>query len=277
MDLQQIHPDRPARSHTSDMSDRQQRMIELTIEVERTTRRLMNLFDLLYLTRHRSQWPAILHAMQPAVDELKEVSEDLLEETKSHPLESEEKPVKRKSPIITLLVLFVLSLLLAGSVVAQEVTPTPEVIEVTATLVESTAIAPTEEATPDPLPPVTNPGVDPGTAVNLITLITGIAIGVVTAGGGFLVTIAVVVSKIRNDRPLLAAIEGLIASRPPEDISKLRELGGVFRDTADIIEEVTDDIPVTTKPLPITPDEAARIRQAAAGKRPEPPQGEPEG
>lgn len=248
------------------MNDRQQRMVELAIEVERSTRKLMDLFDLLHLTTSPSQWRAIYRVLEPAIAEANQLSQELTDEVK----EMEKQKVKR-IPLISIFVFMILSLLLFGSVAAQVSTddvPTPT---------QEVTVVPTAEVTPDPLPPVTNPGVDPGTAVNLITLITGIAIGVVTAGGGFLVTIAVVVSKIRNDRPLLAAIEGLIASRPPEDISKLRELGGVFRDTADIIEEVTDDIPVTTKPLPITPDEAARIRQAAAGKRPEPPQGEPEG
>jgi len=147
-----------------------------------------------------------------------------------------------RSKIVRIVLPFLFVVGVAFPAFAQEETPAPEPTSVEATADPTVVVTPAPTTAPAP-------GTDPTTAVNLITLITGIAIGVVTAGAGILGTLAFVVSKIRNDRPLLAAIEGLIVSRPPEQIEKLREAGGVLRDTAEIIDEVTDGVPVMSKPV----------------------------
>lgn len=77
------------------------------------------------------------------------------------------------------------------------------------------------------------------TAINLITLIAGIGMGVVAGGGSVLV----VVGRLRNDIVMLTAMERLAASWPPGTRELLNNLAGV-------INEVTDDIPAAQKPAP---------------------------
>lgn len=111
-----------------------------------------------------------------------------------------------KSRGIVLLVLLVL--LLAMPVAAQDV-PAPEV-----------------------------PAAESGsTAINLITLIAGIGVGVVAGGGSVLF----VVNKIRNDTVIVTALEQLGASFPPETRELLNNLAG-------LMYEITDGIPFDEKP-----------------------------
>lgn len=80
-------------------------------------------------------------------------------------------------------------------------------------------------------------------AINLITLIAGIGVGVVAGGGSVLV----VVSRLRNDVVLLTAMERLASSWPPGTRELLNNLAGV-------LNEVTDDVPVMQKPAPAVVD-----------------------
>ena len=80
-------------------------------------------------------------------------------------------------------------------------------------------------------------------AINLITLIAGIGMGVVAGGGSVLV----VVSRLRNDVVLLTAMERLASSWPPGTRELLNNLAGV-------LNEVTDDVPVMQKPAPAVVD-----------------------
>lgn len=84
----------------------------------------------------------------------------------------------------------------------------------------------------------------PETATALLTLVSGLAIGLIAGGGSVLLLIG----KVKNDPALLAAIEGLTVSASPEVIAALKQLVPVLRDGASIIEEATDGVPVGTKP-----------------------------
>lgn len=114
----------------------------------------------------------------------------------------------------------------------------------------SVSVAMAQEATPEstPTPPAPPPLTDSGQAINLITLISGIGIGVVTGGGGVLVTLLFVVSKVRNDKVLLTAIEGLTNSVPADKREFGGKIGQGLQELGEIVEEVFDDIPVNQKP-----------------------------
>jgi hypothetical protein len=86
--------------------------------------------------------------------------------------------------------------------------------------------------------------VSPETATALITLISGLALGLIAGGGSVLL----LVGRVKNDPALLAAIEGLAKSAPPEVIALLKEISPALKDTADIIDEVTDGVPALDKP-----------------------------
>lgn len=85
--------------------------------------------------------------------------------------------------------------------------------------------------------------VSPETASLLITLISGLALGLIAGGGSVLL----LVGRVKNDPALLAAIEGLAKSLPAEYIEVLKQLSPALKDTAAIIDEVTDSIPVSSK------------------------------
>lgn len=106
----------------------------------------------------------------------------------------------------------------------------------------------TPELTPTPPPPVSPPATDGSQAINLITLISGIGIGVVTGGGGVLLTVLFVVNKVRNDKALLTAIEGLTNSIPVDKRQLGGKIGQGLQELGEIVEEVFDDVPVTQKP-----------------------------
>lgn len=84
---------------------------------------------------------------------------------------------------------------------------------------------------------------DQSTASNLIILISGLALGIITGGASVLA----LVSRVKNDPALLAAIEGLERSWPKEVVDVLKQVSPSLRDTADIIDEITDGVPVSTK------------------------------
>lgn len=75
------------------------------------------------------------------------------------------------------------------------------------------------------------------TAINLITLIAGIGVGVVAGGGSVLF----VVDRLRHDPTAIAAVEYLGQSFPPETRELLNHLAG-------FLYEATDDIPFKDKP-----------------------------
>ena len=85
--------------------------------------------------------------------------------------------------------------------------------------------------------------VSPETATSLITLISGLALGLIAGGGSVLL----LVNRLKNDKALLTAIEGLEKSWPKEVVDVLKQLSPALKDTADIIDEVTDDVPVISK------------------------------
>lgn len=85
--------------------------------------------------------------------------------------------------------------------------------------------------------------VSPETATALITLISGLALGLIAGGGSVLL----LVGRVKNDPALLAAIEGLAKSAPPELIEVLKQLSPALKDTSAIIDEITDGVPVLTK------------------------------
>lgn len=111
-----------------------------------------------------------------------------------------------------LMIVFVLFLLLVMPVAAQDTT-----------------------ATPAPAAPVVT--VENGSAaINLITLIAGIGVGVVAGGGSVLF----VVDRLRNDPASVRAVEELAKSFPPETRELLNHLAG-------FLYEVTDDTPFADK------------------------------
>jgi len=85
--------------------------------------------------------------------------------------------------------------------------------------------------------------VSPETASLLITLISGLALGLIAGGGSVLL----LVGRVKNDPALLAAIEGLAKSLPPEYIEVLKQISPALKDASAIIDEVTDNVPVTSK------------------------------
>lgn len=85
--------------------------------------------------------------------------------------------------------------------------------------------------------------VSPETASALITLISGLALGLIAGGGSVLL----LVGRVKNDPALLAAIEGLAKSAPPEIIEVLKQLSPALKDASSIIDEVVDGVPVLDK------------------------------
>ncbi|HEX2908745.1 MAG TPA: hypothetical protein VHO69_17875 [Phototrophicaceae bacterium] len=109
-----------------------------------------------------------------------------------------------------------------------------------------------EESTPEPdVPQVAEGGLPPEQAVNLITLVTGLAIGVVTGGGGALLIVLGVIHRLRNDQAMLAAIEGLTKSYPAEAKETWLRIGTGLQETAEVIKEVFDGVPVGEKPAAV--------------------------
>lgn len=90
-------------------------------------------------------------------------------------------------------------------------------------------------ATPAPDAPVV-PVANGSAAINLITLIAGIGVGVVAGGGSVLF----VVDRLRNDKATVKAVEELAKSFPPETRELLNHLAG-------FLYEVTDDTPFADK------------------------------
>lgn len=89
-----------------------------------------------------------------------------------------------------------------------------------------------DSAAPDSAPAEGN-----ATAINLITLIAGIGVGVVAGGGSVLF----VVDRLRTDPTAIAAVEYLGQSFPPETRELLNHLAG-------FLYEATDDVPYKDKP-----------------------------
>lgn len=85
--------------------------------------------------------------------------------------------------------------------------------------------------------------VSPETASLLITLSSGLALGLIAGGGSVLL----LVGRVKNDPALLAAIEGLAKSLPAEYIDVLKQISPALKDASAIIDEVTDNVPVTSK------------------------------
>ena len=85
---------------------------------------------------------------------------------------------------------------------------------------------------------------NPEVATALITLLSGLAIGLVAGGGSVLLLIG----RVKNDPALLAAIEGLATQWPPEVKDVLLKLSPALKDGAAIIDEVLDDVPAGSKP-----------------------------
>lgn len=81
------------------------------------------------------------------------------------------------------------------------------------------------------------------TASLLITLIAGLALGLIAGGGSVLL----LVGRVKNDPALLAAIEGLAKSLPAEYIDVLKQISPALKDGAAIIDEVTDGVDVLSK------------------------------
>lgn len=86
-------------------------------------------------------------------------------------------------------------------------------------------------------PPDSAPTANGETAINLITLIAGIGVGVVAGGGSVLF----VVDRLRKDPTAVAAVEYLGQSFPPETRELLNHLAG-------FLYEATDDVPFKDKP-----------------------------
>lgn len=95
-------------------------------------------------------------------------------------------------------------------------------------------------ATPAPEVPTAESG---STAINLITLIAGIGVGVVAGGGSVLF----VVDRLRKDPTAIAAVEYLGQSFPPETRELLNHLAG-------FLYEATDDVPYKDKPTNGSPN-----------------------
>lgn len=83
----------------------------------------------------------------------------------------------------------------------------------------------------------------PETATSLITLISGIALGLVAGGGSVLL----LVGRVKNDPALLTAIEALAKSWPATTIDVLKQISPALKDVATVIDEVTDGVPVASK------------------------------
>ena len=83
----------------------------------------------------------------------------------------------------------------------------------------------------------------PETATSLITLISGIALGLVAGGGSVLL----LVGRVKNDPALLTAIEALAKSWPATTIDVLKQISPALKDTAAILDELTDGVPVASK------------------------------
>lgn len=189
---------------------------------------------------------------------------------------SEVKPVveekKEMHPISRLITLFVILLLVLsmGSAGAQDVpleTNTPDVIEGTATLVESTAIAPTAEVTPVPepeQPPVEEtPTIDLSEFMPYLTqIIIAFLIGIVLLGGT-----AIVVAGQGMPKWARMVIKGSVDSgfeQAQKEVAKTPqtwddELLMDLKRKVDALFERMDTPP--SPPVPLNPEAAAYILQ----------------
>lgn len=118
---------------------------------------------------------------------------------------------------VVLLIVFLLLMVGIPSALAQDATETP---------VQDVPVVVGENGT---------------AAINLITLIAGIGVGLIAGGGSVLF----VVDRLRNDKVTIAAVEALAKSFPPEIREMLNHL-------AEFTYEVTDDIPFEDKPRSAT-------------------------
>lgn len=137
--------------------------------------------------------------------------------------------------LLAILILFVFS----APAHAQEATDVP-------------AAEPTVEVTP---PPVETPVPEQPTGETLVGRIAGYVAAFIAGAGTILAagvaTLPRLLSQVRNDRMMLALIEGLTNSAPKDLLDKAIMVGAAAGDLSAIIGEVTDGVPVKDKPTEI--------------------------
>lgn len=109
-------------------------------------------------------------------------------------------------------------------------------------------VTPIVEETPAPV----EPAPEQPTGETLVGRIAGYVAAFV-AGIGVTATLALatlprLLSQVRNDRAMLSLIEGLTNSVPADRLPQLATIGTTLIDAGEIIREVTDGVPVTSKP-----------------------------
>ena len=103
--------------------------------------------------------------------------------------------------------------------------------------------------------------ISPETGTALISLISGLALGLIAGGGSVLL----LVGRVKNDPALLSAIEALEKSWPASTVDILKKIAPALRDGASIIDEVTDDVPVLSKTTTVTTTSTPAVAQPPAG------------
>lgn len=121
-----------------------------------------------------------------------------------------------------------LALTFAFPAIAQETVEPAPTVEVTPDVTE---VAPVEPA-PEPEQPPQDESIWAGLARYGLAVLAGIGIGVTTALG--------IVSRIKNDKATLDAIEWAGRNISPEAIAEIRKLAMLLRDAGEVIDKVTD-------------------------------------
>jgi hypothetical protein len=112
---------------------------------------------------------------------------------------------------------------------------------------------PTQEVTAEPTPvetPVPEPEQPTGETLvgRLAGYVAAFVAGVTATATAAWLALPRLLSQVRNDRVMLALIEGLTNSAPKDLIDKAITVGKAAGDLSAILEEVTDGVPVSSKP-----------------------------
>lgn len=139
--------------------------------------------------------------------------------------------------LLTILVLFIFS----APAHAQDATP-----EVTPVVTEAPTLPPADTGG---IPGAETPEQPQGETLvgRLAGYVAAFIAGVTaTATAGWL-ALPRLLSQVRNDRAMLALIEGLTNSAPKDLVDKAITVGKAAGDLSAILEEVTDGVPVSSK------------------------------
>ena len=100
------------------------------------------------------------------------------------------------------------------------------------------------------------------TETSLWQVVIGMFVAFLSGGGFTLAGVWAVIRYVKDNKPMLALIEGLANSQPVERRALVYEFGKALGDAAEVVKEVTDGVPVVDKPTPMEVDQALYPPQA---------------